>query len=93
MVWIFDIYLDDAPVQIWQQCHREQAWKSTLSTQKGTNWTELTHDEGVDHEVDGGVERIVPQGGETHVGHHCADIDMIDRYFKKSLFILEDLCR
>ena len=40
------------------------------------NWTELTNDEGVDHEVDGGVERIVPQGGETHVGHHCADIDM-----------------
>ena len=75
-LWIFDIYLDDAPVQIWQQCHREQAWKSTLSTQKWTNWTELTHDEGVDHEVDGGVERIVPQGGETHVGHHCADIDM-----------------
>ena len=40
------------------------------------NWTELTHDEGVDHEVDGGVEGIVPQGGETHVGHYCADIDM-----------------
>ena len=40
------------------------------------NRTELTHDEGVDHEVDGGVEGIVPQGGETHVGHHCADMEM-----------------